>query len=198
MSEIKRLSVGLSLILIFLWGVAGVLEGSAKMLVALPVTIYLVLGLATASYQKLEPRQVEQEYRDKHQAMSLTLAGFSFTSLSLLIGFFKEEIKSAQPQPRGILFFFALSLAFFVASYLALRYRTKHLWFLVSDAAIDSGFWCILLGVWVFCNETLGLRSITPLFLTLLTAFLIYLLVHVFFMLAFAHRFVDSLKNGHS
>lgn len=176
----------LSVIVILL--VAAVLAYAAKMFnpfyaAAIPIWLYAVLGFAAMHFWGTVPREAEQLYRDKEQSASLTLAGFGFTSLSLVISFFKDELKGGDSAAVGILSFFSLALAFFIMSHLILRFRGKYLFFLMSDAAMDSGFWCIFLGVWVFINRA-GVDAVV--FLLLLCFYLVVMLIHFWNWLSFA------------
>ena len=49
------------------------------------------MGSLTRDYLLAIPANAQQIEVDKQQAASLTLAGFCFTSLSLLLSFFKES-----------------------------------------------------------------------------------------------------------
>jgi len=98
---------------------------------------------------------------EKQQMASPTLAGFCFTSLGLLISFYKEEIKRRDPGPHAILIFFAVALGCFMCSHMVLRFRGKRFYALLSDASIDNGLWCILAGLWFFCSKTSGLESLS-------------------------------------
>src|SRR6266849_2477067 len=60
---------------------------------SLPLILYTLVGLSTLSYLREVPPDAQQMEAGKHQSASLTLAGFCFTSLSLLVSFFKEAIK---------------------------------------------------------------------------------------------------------
>jgi hypothetical protein len=130
----------------------------------LPYTLYFSLGayLHFGKRRLFEIlRDAEQMELEKQQMASLTLAGFCFTSLGLLISFYKEEIKRRDPGPHAILIFFAVALGCFMCSHMVLRFRGKRFYALLSDASIDNGLWCILAGLWFFCSKTSGLESLS-------------------------------------
>jgi hypothetical protein len=121
------------------------------------LAVYLHFGRAKL-FEILRP-EVQMEL-EKQQMASLTLAGFCFTSLGLLLSFYKEEIKRRDPAPHAILMFFAVALGCFISSHIILRFRGKKFYLLLSDASIDNGLWCILVGLWVFCHRTPGLEGL--------------------------------------
>lgn len=130
----------------------------------LPYALYSVLGayLHLGKHRLFDIlRDAEQMELEKQQMASLTLAGFCFTSLGLLISFFKDEIKHHDPGPHAILIFFAVALGCFMCSHMVLRFRGKRFYALVSDASIDNGLWCILGGLWFFCRKTPGLENLS-------------------------------------
>jgi hypothetical protein len=134
-----------------------------------PLFVYALIGLSTRSYLAEVPIDAYQTEADKPQAAGLTLAGFCFTSLSLLVSFFKEQIQRGDRGPENIILFFSCALVSFVASYMTLRYRTKNLFGFISDAFIDNGFWCILVGLLAFFIRNGGLgRPAIAVFLLLM------------------------------
>jgi hypothetical protein len=118
--------------------------------------------------------KLEQRVHDK-QGRSLTLAGFSLTSLAILLRFYGLDI-TGQEEPSISL---ALSLGFFIATYLLLRYRMKEWADYASDALLDSGLWCILLSLaflfWRAIRSGWGLLVMV----TLMAGFLAYVAVHL-------------------
>lgn len=163
----------------FLWPLGRALLALRHILPLVPLIIYGLLGLCTLTYLRDVPRDEIQVDLDKTQSASLTLAGFCFTSMSLLISFFKEEIKSSQSGPQDIILYFAIALACFVGAYLALRYRDKNIFQFLSEAFIDNGFWCILLGLWSFSVKTAGLERLQIVFSLLMGVYFVYLIRHL-------------------
>ncbi len=148
-----------------------------------PLVVYGIAGLKIRSYLGEVPPDHMQMEPDKQQAASLTLAGFCFTSLSLLVSFFKEAIQRGETGPEGIILFFCCALVCFVASYMTLRFRTKNLFGFVSDGFIDNGFWCVMVGLLTFFGQTPGMRrpaAAVALLLALYSAyFALNILYHV-------------------
>jgi hypothetical protein len=114
--------------------------------------IYAMIGFnQRASLGKLEP--------DANPAAGLTLAGFCFTSLSLLVSFFSEAIQREESGPENMILFFCCALFCFIASYMALRYPAKKVLGFMSYALIDNGFWCILVGLLTYFTRSRGMRK---------------------------------------
>lgn len=116
-----------------------------------PLILYALVGLIAMRpfLRDSIPDRLHPEL-DKQQTASLTLAGFCFTSLSLLVSFFKTEIQDRKPAPAGIILFFCCALVSFIASNITLRFRIKNLSNYASDGFVDNGFWCIIIGLWRF------------------------------------------------
>src|SRR5437773_1541261 len=119
-------------------------KAGSALLSVIPLFLYSILGLTIRKYLWQRPRDAAVTALDRQEASSLTLTGFCFTSLSFLLAFFKDEIKRGEPGPETILFFFAVALGCFIASYMALRYRTKNLFMVLNEALLDDGLWCVL------------------------------------------------------
>jgi hypothetical protein len=153
----------------------------------LPLLLYLVVGVATYDYQLLVPSDREQAQGGLDRSTRLTLAGFAFTSTSLVIGFFKEEIKAGDVGARAALFYLVLALACFVCGFLFLRYRMKRLFFHVDDALTDNGFWCVANGIVQFADSA-GVASIVTAWRVVVAIYLLYLLLHFWCLVSFAER----------
>ena len=151
----------------------------------IPGILYGLFAVVLVFKQRLFeiPRVEVQKDLDKQQTASLTLTGFSFTSIGLLLSFFKEEIKRHDSGPQGILFFFALALGCFVASYVILRFRGRRIYSLLADASIDNGIWCILVGLWTFSEETPGLELLPRIFVFFITIYLACIVLHFYYYL---------------
>lgn len=105
------------------------------------------------------PSDREQFEPDKQPAASLTLAGFCFTSLSLLVSFFSEAIQREERGPEDMILFFCCALFCFIASYMTVRYAAKKVFGFTSDAFIDNGFWCIIVGLLTYFIRSQGMRK---------------------------------------
>src|SRR5437879_6187676 len=81
------------------WVQAILTEARQDIVACIPLILYIVVGFVTRDDLWKVPPDVLQMEVDKQQAASLTLAGFCFTSLSLLIAFFKTAIEQRDPAP---------------------------------------------------------------------------------------------------
>ena len=147
----------------------------------LPITPLLLYAVLTAVIWKFlweTPRDLTALGLDRDEASSLTLTGFCFTSLSFLLAFFKTDIQNNDPAPQKILFFFACALGCFIASYMALRFRTENVSLLLNQALVDNGLWCVLVGFWTFFTRTAALRSLSSIFTIFIVLYFAYLVRH--------------------
>src|SRR5260370_25479272 len=131
-----------------------------KVLAIIPLIVYGALFFTMRAYLWKRPESSLVNAMDKQESASLTLTGLCFTSLSLLISFFNEDIKEGKVAPQKILLYFAIALGCLIASYMTLRYRTRNLFPIMSEAFIDNGRWCILAGLWTCSNHTPGLEDL--------------------------------------
>jgi hypothetical protein len=131
----------------------------AKLLAFMPLLLYAVVGAFTREYLLKIPRDAVQADLDKGQAMSLTLAGFCFTSISLSFSFFKTDLEAGAHIPVvSTIFYFCFALGCFIASYMVLKFRTQNLFEYLSEAFIDNGLWCILVGLFALFQNVKGLH----------------------------------------
>ncbi len=145
-----------------------------------PIVVYGLIG-----FQQRDQLQSESEAEepDKQHAASLTLAGFCFTSLSLLVSFFNEAIQREDSGPENMILFFCCALFCFIASSLSLRHRTNNIFGFLSEAFIDNGLWCILVGLLAYFSRTGGMRKPAIAMSVLLVFYATSLILH------FRHRF---------
>ena len=140
---------------ITLYGLIGALIFRAEFMTVLemalpflPLVAYGVVGLVIRrSLQQPIPSDAKQTEFDRQQTASLTMTGFCFTSLSLLVSFFKDDLKVGNQQAIDIVFVFSCALIAFIASYTVLRFRIRRVADYLSDGFLDSGLWCILVGL---------------------------------------------------
>ena len=147
-----------------------------------PIVVYGLIGLQQRDRLLSELAEADHAEFDKQHAASLTLAGFCFTSLSLLVSFFNEAIQREDSGPENMILFFCCALFCFIASSLALRRRASIFGFL-SEAFIDNGFWCILVGLLAYFFRTGGMRKPAITMSVLLAFYATSLILH------FRHRF---------
>lgn len=155
-------------------------------LASMPLAMYLVASIFVWRHlgASLDPRpEVEKRLHDK-QARSLTLAGFCLTALAILLRFYGAE--SVQHDEAAISL--ALSLGFFVAVYLLLRYRMKEWSDYFSDALLDSGLWCILISLAFLFGRVVQSACAVAVIGVLLVGFVVYIVVHLVFTVRNARR----------
>jgi hypothetical protein len=159
-----------------------------RVLPIIPLIVYGGLFLNMWSYLWKNPESSVVNAMDKQESASLTLTGLCFTSLSLLISFFKDEIKGGKVAPQSILLYFAIALGCFIASYMTLRYRTKNIFPLASEAFIDNGLWCILAGLWKFSSNTPGLENLPRVLTAFIFLYFFYLGLNAFYYYKYSHK----------
>jgi hypothetical protein len=163
------------------------IEKIGTLLPIVPLLVYAVLIGTMGAYAWEAPEAPVVTAMDKQESASLTLTGLCFTSLSLLISFFKDEIKHGEIAPQKILVFFAIALGCFIASYMTLRYRVKNLFPVMSEAFIDNGLWCILVGLWTFSNHTPGLENLPRVLTVFIFLYFCYLALNAYYWYDFTH-----------
>ena len=128
--------------------------------------------------------RIEQRVHDK-QGRSLTLAGFALTALAILLRFYGPDIVQQEEASVSLV----LSLGFFIATYLLLRYRMKEWADFFSDALLDSGLWCILMGLGLLFRRVLQSPCAVAVVGFLMIGFLAYVAVHLIFSVANARKY---------
>ena len=141
--------LGLSLLAVLAWQIP---------VACAPIVVYALVGLRQRDVSK-EAAPVEEPELDRPYATSLTLAGFCFTSLSLLVSFFNEAIQRESSGPENMILFFCCALFCFIASSLSLRRRAGSSFGFLPEALIDNGFWCILVGLLAYFSRLGGMRK---------------------------------------
>lgn len=147
-----------------------------------PIVVYALVGLRQRDLSEVAPPE-EQSELDKQYSTSLTLAGFCFTSLSLLVSFFNEAIQREGSGPENMILFFCCALFCFVASSLSLRRRANTILEFLPEALIDNGFWCILVGLLAYFSRSGGMHKAA----IAMSALLVFYAASLFFH--FRHRF---------
>jgi hypothetical protein len=169
-----------------------ILKKLRSVLPFIPLLLYGILAIVTKKYLRGVPRDATVMALDRPEANSLTLTGFCFTSLSFLLAFFKDEIKKGDNTPEGILLFFAVALGCFIASYMALRYRTKNFFIMLNEAFLDNGIWCVLVGFWTFFNANQSLRPLVGIFTVFIVLYFLYLLTHFIYSISYARQVISG------
>src|SRR4029077_13467297 len=154
-----------------------------KRISIMPTVPLLLYGIAALFMIKLLWKPVQKEIAvgaSKDESANLTLTGFCFTSMSLLAGFFKEELKKGSIGPQQILLFFGVALGSFIASNMSLRFRTRQLSIFAAQAFTDNGLWCILLGLREFLRSAAPSSGLPRMLDLLLALFCPFILRHLF------------------
>jgi hypothetical protein len=163
------------------------LNTSGRLLPFIPLIVYGLVFLTLRAFAWEAPTVAMLTPMDKQEAASLTLTGLCFTSLSLLLSFYKEQINQGKIAPQKILVFFTIALGCFITSYLALRYKSKNIFTLASEAFIDNGLWCILAGLWTFSSLTPGLEALPRVLTVFIGFYFLHLGINAYFYLKFAY-----------
>jgi hypothetical protein len=166
----------------------------SRVLACIPLSLYAVLGFGIRGYLWKIPPDAQQAEGDKQQSASLTLSGFCFTSLSLLVGYFRDSIKAGDGGAEGIILFFCCALACFVASYMALRYRNRNIFGFMSDAFIDNGFWCVMIGLWRFFHGSVRMNAAASVVALLLVFYSGYLILNFFYYAHYVRKTKDLVR----
>lgn len=163
-------------------GIATIRYLIEKGISAMPIVPLLLYGVAALFMIKLLLKPVDKAVAieaGKDESANLTLTGFCFTSMSLLVGFFKEELKKGNSGPQQIILFFGVALGSFIASNMALRFRTRQLSIFGAQAFTDNGLWCILLGLRAFLTSAAASSGLPKMFDLLLVLFCPFILWHL-------------------
>jgi hypothetical protein len=78
-----------------------------------PIVVYGLIGFQQRDHFESDLAEQDNSEPAKQHAASLTLAGFCFTSLSLLVSFFNEAIQHEDSAPENMILFFLLRTLLF-------------------------------------------------------------------------------------
>jgi hypothetical protein len=126
----------------------------------LPLILYLAVGFFIRDYL-CSTMDVAAQFRlDNFVPLSLTLSGVAFTAISLIVSFFKDEIKDkGDPYITATIFCLCVALGCFIASFMVLRFRGKYVFNYLWEGLTDNGLWDILLGLLVFFTYIRALHA---------------------------------------
>ncbi len=158
-----------------------VLERSHDVLPFTPLLLYLFVAIVIRKYLWQVPHIDVAKALDTNQASCLTLSGFSFTALSVLLSFFKDEIKGGTFHSEGIFIYFTVALGCFVGGFMTLRYRERNLSEYLSEAFFDNGLWCIFVGFWSFFHEQLALTQLSAVMTGVIVIYFVYVALQLIF-----------------
>jgi drug/metabolite transporter (DMT)-like permease len=106
---------------------------------------------------------------------NLTLVGFSFTVVGLLVTLFQANLS----QVYEATFLFSLSVACFFASYLLLYLRLKRFVDTMSEGLTNAGLWATIAGLRALFLSFDPLKSISPMFTLVLVVLASYIVVDI-------------------
>ena len=139
----------------------------------MPLIPYFVLFVFTLKAQlKSIPDRIH-EVLDKRMTTNLTLVGLSFAVINLLVTLFKDNLDNIYYP----IYFFSISLAYFLCSYIVLHLRIRRAFEFISDVFTNSGLWTIIWGLLNLFYSFNKLKSISLLFVILLLIFGFYIIV---------------------
>jgi hypothetical protein len=108
-----------------------------------PVALYLGLCLVTTKRQKQPIPEKRHPLLDARMTTNLTLAGFAFAVVGLLVTLFQNSIITVVQSVE----LFSVALASFFASYVLLFLRLRRAFDTISDGLTNNGLWCIMAGL---------------------------------------------------
>jgi hypothetical protein len=161
-------------------------------LAMLPLLMYFTAAPLVRSYLQERIRDAAERRLHQKQTRSLTLAGFSFTALAVLVRLYS----GALPPLEGCAVSLALSLFFFVSSYMLLRFRMKEWSDYFSDAMLDSGLWCLFITVAFFYLSVIRSGYAVALIAILMVGFIAWVAVHLRFYVRYARKLDTGRKGG--
>lgn len=136
------------LVLPFVRGAPGVLNWVVPFL---PLVIYAAVAPFIRKYLTVVMDLQSQARLDNCMPWSLALSAVAFTAISLVVTFFKDEIRGNGTQYVTVtVFCFSVALVCFITSFMVLRFRGEYFWNYLWEGLTDNGLWCILIGLFAF------------------------------------------------
>jgi hypothetical protein len=140
----------------------------------IPIILYSFIFSLTYQYQLRYIENRIDPILNMRMSSNLTLAGFNFTVIALLLNLYQKNELKIIYYP---LYYFSVSLTYFLLSYIILHLRLRNTFEFVSDAFTISGLWTIIAGLYLmFCTFEI-LRPISLAFQILLIIFVIYMII---------------------
>ena len=144
----------------------------------IPILAYVLLCILTLKRQMQQIPEKRHPVLDTRATTNLTLVGFSFAVISLIVTLFKDQIG----QVSYSLFLFSIGLSCFFGSYVLLYLRLRRCFDTISDGLTNSGIWTILWGMRELfisfkCKE---LEKSSKLFSVLIFILLLYIAIDIF------------------
>jgi len=163
----------------------------------LPLMAYVTIGVFIHDYLHSVMDPEAQISLNNFIPVSLTLSTFSFAAISLMVSFFKDEIKdNSDPFVTETVFCFCAALLFFIVSFMVLRFRGEYLILYAWEGATDSGLWCMLVGLMIFATDKLALHPARIVVVIGMLAYAPYLYAHFRKYFGAARNFRASLGGS--
>ena len=114
---------------------------------------------------------------DGRMNANLTLVGFSFAVIGLLVSLFQETL----PKVFDSIHLFTVSLVCFFGYYMSLYLRLRRVFDTMSEALTNNGLWAVMAGLWLLFQSFPALSPISYLFCILLIGIVIYVITDIVF-----------------
>lgn len=160
----------------------------------LVIAVYFFLavlwGVIRWKHMKESPdEKTGKEYHLHQERIVLTLAGFSLTALSILIGIQSRELS----QISSILLFFSIAFSSLIMSSVLVRFRIAEFFIYLSDVLLNVGLLAISCGFLVFlADRFLWTDGSTIVFMVLV----VFLLCFTFAYYLSFNKILRSDKNS--
>lgn len=158
------------------------------------IFLSIVLGLRKGwKYLKEAPNEErEKEYHFHNEKITLTLAGFSLTALSIVISRSTELAEFSSN-----LMFFSLGISVLILSSITLRLRVRRFSIYLSDILLNAGLLSIVCGFLIFFVKKFSWLDVSAIIFTILIA-LIFLatLVNYFYFERYMKYYTEGGKKS--
>lgn len=138
---------------------------------------YVLLCVATWPRQRQPIPDKRHSVLDSRTSTNLTLVGFSFAVVGLLVTLFQSDLLRVSHST----FLFSLSLAYFFASYILLYLRLWRAFDTLSEGLTNNGLWAVMAGLRSLFAAFGELQSISLIFSVLLWMLAAYIALDLSF-----------------
>lgn len=143
----------------------------------LPLLLYGLLALFTVSRQRQAIPDKLHAVLDGRMNANLTLVGFAFAVIGLLVSLFQTELQVVFDS----IYLFSVALASFFGSYVLLYLRLCRFFDTMSEGLTNNGLWSIMSGLWFLFSSFEELENVAYLFLVLLIGIMVYVIIDIAF-----------------
>jgi hypothetical protein len=141
-----------------------------------PLALYLLFCCLTYVRQMQLIPDRRHPLLDARQGTNLTLVGFSFTVIGLLVTIFESKLAMV----AAAVFLFSLSLGYFLGSYLLLLLRVRRFFDTMSEGLTIAGLWATLSGLRALFEAFEPLQELATIFVVLMWILGAYVCVDIF------------------